>query len=345
MQKVKWINFFISFIWIFLVISCSKKSDKALSFEDSSNTKTFFAVSVDTVQKGQIQDYLDINGEVISNVSVEVFSDNSGKITRYLKSLGQSVRENEIIGYVDPSRPGSRFALSPIKAPISGTLTSLPYKVGSTVTMQNSLARISQLDKLEIVTYVAERFFSRIKIGQQALIKFDAYPGIDFEGKVSEISPFIDSSKRTLELRIKLNSAKQREMIEMGMFAEIKLITESKQNVVKIPSSAVVRRSNKSSVFVVKDASTSESISKEEGKTLLKDLNNDTEETQYKVQQRDITEGIVIDGYSEILEGLKAGEVIVIQGQNSLGDGSFVKIVGEESPFINESEEPSSSSL
>jgi multidrug efflux pump subunit AcrA (membrane-fusion protein) len=317
-----------------LLASCGAGSKNNTAEKES--VETLFAVSVIPAASGQIQDYLETNGEVVSKISVDVFTDNNGKITRFTKSLGDSVAVNEVIGYVDPSRPGNQFALSPIRSPIAGTVTSLPYKVGSTVTMQSSVAKVSRLDQLEIVTYVAERFYSKVKLGQKAYVKFDAFPGVLFEGVVFEISPFIDSNKRTLELKINLTRADQSRMIEMGMFAEIRLVTAFKENVVKIPNSAIIRRSGVPYVFVVRG---------ENSLTAQNEIaqDNANEQTQNEapvriasrnwVEQVEIHEGISIDGQVEILSGIKAGELVVIRGQNSLGNNSGIRVVEELPPM------------
>lgn len=320
---------FITLVAFFFLASCAKSSED--SDKSKKQVETSFAVSVMPTTKGEIQEYLETNGEVLSKVSVDVFPDIGGKISRFTKNLGSRVSENEIIAYVDPSKPGLNYSLSPVRSPISGTITKLPYKAGSTVTTQTSLAVVSRLDQLEVVTYVAERFFSKIHLGQKAIMKFEAFPGEIFHGKVVEISPFIDSSKRTLEIKIALDDPVQMKEIEMGMFAEIRLITADKDDVVKISNNAITRRNNVSYIFVVVDSNPTlvEEIETGEGEIIVSLENN-----QKKwVEQREITEGISIDGQVEVLEGLQAGELVVVRGQNSLGNGSSIRVVEEVAPI------------
>lgn len=320
-KKISFSILGIVFLSFFLLVGCSKSSQDSKKSEGE--VETSFAVSVMPTIKGEIQEYLESNGEVISKVSVDVFPDIGGKISRFTKNLGNRVSENEIIAYVDPSKPGLNYALSPVRSPISGTLTKLPYKAGSTVTTQTSIAVVSRLDQLEIVTYVAERFFSKVYLGQRAIMKFEAFPGEIFYGKIIEISPFIDSSKRTLEIKIALDSPSQMKKVEMGMFAEIRLITADKDNVLKISNNGITRRNNSSYVFVVveRNPNSEEDVVLEEGSQ------------KRWVEQREIIEGISIDGQVEILEGLQAGELVVVRGQNSLGNGSAIRIVEEIAPI------------
>lgn len=314
------------FIALIFLVSCGASEET--TSQSQAAPETFFAVSVTPAVSGQIQDYLETNGEVISKVSVDVFPDNGGKITRWVNRLGEFVTANQIIGYVDPSRPGQNFSLSPIRAPISGTITSLPLKAGTTVSMQTAVAKISRLDQLEIVTYVAERFFSKVKLGEQALIKFDAYPGETFEGKVFELAPFIDPFKKTLELKLNITRDEQSRLLKMGMFAKIRLIVEEKPNVVKIPSSAVVRRENDSYVFVVQDERPASAQVEMDGAE-DREAPEEADFVKRWAEQRKIKEGIISDGQIEVLSGLNAGELVVVRGQSSLGNGSGVRIIEE----------------
>jgi RND family efflux transporter MFP subunit len=197
------------------------------------------------------------------------------------------------------------YAASPVKAAITGTITSIPVEVGSMVSQQSPIVRISRMDELQIKTYVAERFISRMKLGQQALVSLDAFPGKTFMAKVVELSPMVDASSRTMDL--KLDFVGSTDGVRAGMFAKIKIITEDKEGVVKIPSAAVIERFGEDYVFVIKDESS--------------------------VERRKVTAGIEIDGKQEILEGLSGGETTVIRGQTLLEDGSLVKVVQKVEPL------------
>ncbi|WP_020613828.1 efflux RND transporter periplasmic adaptor subunit [Sediminispirochaeta bajacaliforniensis] len=278
-------------------------SEKAAAEEDKS--ETIFAVSATESVTGQIYNYLNVNGDVVSKTTVDTYPDVAGKLSRILVEVGDTVRKNQVIAEVDPSKPGMNYAASPVKAAITGTITSIPEEVGSMVSQQSPIVRISRMDELQIETYVAERFISRMKVGQRALVSLDAFPGKTFMAKVIELSPLVDASSRTMDL--KLDFVGSADGVRAGMFAKIKIITEDKEGVVKIPSAGVIERFGEDYVFVIKDESS--------------------------VEKRKVTAGIEIDGKQEILEGLSGGETIVIRGQTLLEDGSLVKVVQKVEPL------------
>lgn len=260
--------------------------------------ETVFAVDTTTATGGEILDYLMINGEVVTRTSVDVYPETAGKLSRLRISLGEYVARDQVIAEVDPSRPGMNYVASPVKSTIAGTVIALPIQEGATVTQAVPVARIGRLDELEVRTRVAERFVSKVRVGLEAVLRFDAYPAERFRAVVTELSPVIDPQSRTLEVRLRLTPPDRR--IKAGMFGQVKIITERKEGIVKVPSDVVVQRFGTSYVFVVKDG---------------------------VAQRRKVNPGLQIDNKVEVTEGLAAGEEIVLRGQTLLEDKSKVRVV------------------
>ncbi len=285
------------------------QGNKSISEETEEITEQVFAVNTTVAVEGQIRDYLYVNGDIIAKESVDVYPDTSGKLTDIRVVIGDSVRKNEIIAYVDPSRPGMNFTNSPIKSPIRGTVTSFPGTIGSTVSQQAPIATIGDLANLQVRTYISERKISQIALGMAAELSFEAYPGEVFYAEITELSPVVDPSSRTME--IKLDLIEKNSKIKSGMFSKIKITTSVKNNIVKIPSDCINERFGEKFVFVV----TSRGIA----------------------EKRNITEGIRINDTSEILSGLDADEQIVFQGQTLLDNGVKVKVIKEVFPLSQKS--------
>jgi multidrug efflux pump subunit AcrA (membrane-fusion protein) len=96
------------------------------------------------------------------------------------------------------------------------------------------------------------------------------------------------------------------------MFGDIRLITEVRTGIVKVPSDAVVRRFDTPYLFVVTDDGT--------------------------VEQREVELGISIGEQVEITSGVEADERIVIQGQSLLDDGAAVRVIEEVDALPQEHE-------
>ncbi len=296
--------------------------------------QTVFAVSTIQSIRGQIKDYIDVNGDVVTKTKVDTYPDTAGKLSSLYVEVGDRVRKDQVIAEVDPSRPGMQFSASPVKAPISGMITALPVQVGSTVSQQMTVAQVSKMDDLEIRVHVAERFISKMQVGLPAEITFEAYPSRSFTGRVREISPVVDPVSRTLELKISLSDGT--DVLKSGMFGEVKIITEEKAKVVKIPSESLVRRFGEDFVFVVnRDAAAGTDTSGTEAETEAgNDEAGSEESTKLGIaERRKVSAGIEIDQKLEIQSGLEPGEEVVYRGQTLLEDGSKVRVVEQVQPL------------
>jgi multidrug efflux pump subunit AcrA (membrane-fusion protein) len=277
------------------------------------NDVPIFAVNTGTAVQGQIQDYLPLSGNIVAGSTVDVYSDVAGLVVRRYVELGSRVNRGAAIAAVDPSKPGMNYIPAIAYAPVSGTVVTLPAEVGMSVNQQISLARIAGGNALEIELFVAERFISKIAMNQTCEITLDAWPGETFRGSVTEISPIVDPASRTME--VKLNVDNPDSKLKAGMFAKVKIITEEKENIVKIPASAMVQRF---------------------GETYVYTLETDPADPAFQVaRKRIITPGISIDGILEVQQGLKSNEEFVVRGQGLLEDGARVNVIERVNPLAD----------
>ena len=117
------------------------------------------------------------------------------------------VTKGQTLLQIDPSRPGMIYSNSPVNSPISGTVTNLPFKIGETINVQTPVASIGNLDDLEIIANVSEKYFSKMKKGLKVIIDVDAYKDITFTGEITELSPVVDPASRMLETKITINES------------------------------------------------------------------------------------------------------------------------------------------
>ena len=112
------------------------------------------------------------------------------------------------------------------------------------------------------------------------------------------ISPVVDPASRTM--RIEMNIPPGISPAKPGMYAEVRLTTDDKNQVVKIPADSILRRLGEVFVYVIED-----------GRAL----------------KRNVVPGITLEGAVEIVKGLEAGEIVAYQGQTLLEDGVKVRVV------------------
>ena len=298
---------------VFLINLSSKKKKEAAGgpggfggFGGGRGQQTATAVRTTVAKNQTITDFVLTNGEIETQKSIEVFPSIGGKVVDMMVSLGSSVKAGDVIAYIDPSEPGSYYAKSPVTAPIDGSIITSPVKIGQKVSMSSVITKIGDINNLQITAKVPERYVADIAIGQKAEITLQAYGEEKFMASVVRISPVVDPSTRTKE--IILNFDKHYDKVNAGMFARVKLFTVDFGGYPVIQQDAFVENSDEYYLYIVKDDST--------------------------VTKRKVTRGKSIDGYNQVVEGLSAGEVVVLEGMLSLYEGAKVRDISGNVEFV-----------
>jgi Cu(I)/Ag(I) efflux system membrane fusion protein len=178
----------------------------------------------------------------------------------------------------------------PVFATVSGTVSEKLVEEGNHIKQGQPLLKIANLTTVWANFDVYENQMNRFKKGQEVFVITNAYPNKVFKSKVDFIDPVLDATTRTVKLRVVLNN--KDEVFKPGMFVEgkIKEITSSKEEVVIIPSSAVLWTGRRSVVYL--KANPNEPI----------------------FEMLEITLGNKIGDTYEVLQGLKNGDEIVTNG-------------------------------
>lgn len=270
---------------------------------NTSGKKSQTVTPVRTIVANEVilQDYVMTSGDIQTQTSIEVFPSIGGTVVQMNVSLGSPVKKGEVIGYIDPSEPGSYYAKSPITCPISGSILTAPAKPGQKVQASSVITKIGDIENLQISAKIPERYVAELAVGQKAEIKLEAYPDVSFSASVVRISPVVDSATRTKE--IILNFDKKDSRINAGMFAKVKLFTSTYKGTFAIGQDSIVSNSDKNYLFVVNDDDT--------------------------VSKREVTLGKNVDGYYQILSGIEFGETVVTEGMLTLYEGAKVRDIGK----------------
>lgn len=260
---------------------------------------TVYSVKTVVATQGNLRQVLELTGDVTTETNVAVYPDVAGKLAAVYVQVGDRVTKGKtVIAAVDPSRPGASYALSEVTSPLTGTVTTLTAQLGATVGTSTSLGTVGILTDLRVEAKVPEADVALVRTGLQADIEFEAFPGRTFAAVVERVSPVVDATSRTKTIRLGFTGDASR--VDLGMFAQIRLALEARPTAVHLPETAVLLRQGKHIVFVVADG---------------------------KVVRREVSVGVSVEGTSEVLEGVKVGEEVVVRGQELLDDGSSVRVV------------------
>jgi len=186
-----------------------------------------------------------------------------------------------------------------IRAPISGYISERLVKVGNLIQLHQAVYRIDSFDPLLAVLHVPERELNIIRLGEQVSVLFDAYPGDEFYGEVTRISPVINPETGTFRVTAELKDTTAR--LKSGLFGRIRIVYDSHENTPVVPQDAIITEDGSHSVFVIAEDGI--------------------------VSRRDVVLGFATDDLHEVVEGLETGEQVVTAGKGSLRDGSTVEVI------------------
>ncbi len=242
-----------------------------------------------------------LNGDVSSKSKLSLFADTAGKLVSYEAGIGSEVHRGDVVAWVDPSRPGAPYAVSPVRSTIKGTVIDLPYTVGETVSTSSPVAVVGTLNDLQIITHVPEKYISILGTGLSAEVSLVSYPGEVFPAVVTMVSPVVDTASRTVEIRLDVTDTGGH--LRHGMFAVIVLVTREVHDTIVVPKTAVRTYNQQNVVYVIDDD---------------------------KIARRTIVEtGLSNDTEIELVSGVSFGDLIVASG--AVSDGSPVRIADGES--------------
>lgn len=249
-----------------------------------------------------------------------------------------------------------------IYAPISGTISALNVEKGERVVGTNMYAGtemmvVANLDKMEVQVEVNENDIVKVAKYDTALVEVDAYLQRKFKGIVTEIANSASvtgaatDQVTNFDVKVFLLSESYADLIDLnsgniypfrpGMSATVDIQTETRENVISVPISAVTTRVKKEGggTEEVKDEKESTNGEVSEDEVAVRE---EKQEVVFifkdnRVRKVEVKTGIQDNNSIEILEGLSVGDEVVIAPYNainkSLKDSMQVKKVTEEELF------------
>ncbi len=216
-----------------------------------------------------------------------------------------------------------------IYAPADGTISMLNVELGERVlgTQQmtgTELLRVANLNNMEVEVDVNENDIVKIKVGDEANVEVDAYLKKKFKGVVTSISNSASSaltSDQVTNFKVKVRIVKEsyQDLLEgkpaayspfrPGMTATVDIITKTKTNVINVPISSIVVKSDTAAVKEIKMVETAEE--KNAAPKSDKKFECVFVKVGDKAKIRIIKTGIQDDTNIEILSGLKKGDVVI----------------------------------
>ncbi|SFH99645.1 efflux RND transporter periplasmic adaptor subunit [Albimonas pacifica] len=188
-----------------------------------------------------------------------------------------------------------------LRAPFSGVIGFSELDEGAVVSTSTPVAMLEDISQLDLEFMVPERFFGDVEIGAPVRARTSIFPDETFEGVVEAIDRRVDEVSRSFLVRARFANPGLR--LPAGVFMQVDLVMGSRPGVIA-PEEALVTEAGDVHLYVVTPEDT--------------------------VQRRAVTVGGRRAGEAEILEGLSAGERVVVRGVQKVRDGGPVRVLGEE---------------
>ncbi len=194
-----------------------------------------------------------------------------------------------------------------VHSPVNGIVAKRTVEQGQIATMGTPLLRITVPGTVYFSAEIPERDVERLRVGQTVRAQVDAFPGVQYTGRVDRIYPTGDSANRTFTARITLNDQGR---LRAGMFARGMVEISSRSNVTLVPKAALAAagsvvplgdqadKSSQATIFVPQDG---------------------------KAMKRTITVGEPTGDNVEVLSGLQPGDRVIVSGSR-LEDGAKIAV-------------------
>lgn len=183
---------------------------------------------------------------------------------------------------------------------------------GAMLAPNAAIVSILDIGFMTAVIHVIERDYSRVKVGQDAVITTDAFSGKKFFGKIIRVAPLLKITSR--EARVEIEIPNPKGLLKPGMFARVQIEFSRHENATVVPIDSLVKRNGQQGVFLA-----------------------DTR--QKKAFFTPITTGITNGKLAEIINPSLTGFVVSL-GQHLLLNGSVIIVQENNSryPIIEETD-------
>ncbi len=204
-----------------------------------------------------------------------------------LKGAKQKLRNLEVPDAVieEMQRTGEPVIAFDWPSPADGYIMKKNVVEGQMVRMGEEIFRIAGLENIWIIADVSEQDIGLVAVGQPAKVRFRAFPSEVFEGRITFILHELGAATRTAKVRIEIDNPEHR--IKHEMYADVEIATNlGDEPRVAVPNSAVIDSGNRQVVIEARG----------EG----------------RVEPRSVKLGLRGEDYTEIKEGIAAGEEVVV---------------------------------
>ncbi|MBU3564910.1 efflux RND transporter periplasmic adaptor subunit [Polynucleobacter sp. MWH-HuK1] len=191
-----------------------------------------------------------------------------------------------------------------LKAPFSGRIGIVAINPGQYVNPGDKLLTLQTLDPIFVDFNLPQNNAEQIQVGQEVVVTTDAFKDASFTGKITAVSPKVDTNTRNIQVEAQLANPDKK--ILPGMFANVNIKLGDQVKYLTLPQTAVTYNPYGSTVFIAKPTGKKD----KKGNPAL------------EAQQVFVTTGLTRGDQVAILKGVDEGATVVTSGQLKLKNGT-----------------------
>lgn len=213
------------------------------------------------------------------------------------------------------------IAKKTLRAPFPGRLGIRYVNLGQVIKEGQALVSLQSLDPIYVNFLLPQQRLAQVHPGLTVRLTTDAYPDQVISGKITVINPEVEAATRNIRIQATVTNTDER--LRPGMFAAVAVVLPNRDEVLAIPSTAVLSAPYGDSVFVV-----------EEKKS------ETNEPSGLQVRQQFVRLGEKKGDFVSVISGIKAGETVVSTGVFKLRNGQAVVVDNNLAPEFKKASAP-----
>jgi len=214
-----------------------------------------------------------------------------------------------------------------IRAPFAGKLGITTVNPGQYVNPGDKIVTLQTIDPIYVDFNLPQKQIGALQLGQVVNVTSDGFAGVVFPGKITAISPKVDTTTRNVVVEATLSNPKHQ--LLPGMFANASVEVGDKKHYLTLPQTAITYNPYGSTVFVVMTADEAAAAARANGASAPAQAASGP---GLVVQQAFVTTGETRGDQVSILNGLKEGQQVVTSGQVKLKNGAPIVIDNSVQP-------------
>jgi RND family efflux transporter MFP subunit len=189
------------------------------------------------------------------------------------------------------------LAKTKIRAPFAGVISEIKISPREHLDAGREICTVVDISRVKVKAKVLESEIGKMKVGREVDLRFSAYPGKTVKGVVDAVSPVVNTEDRTCTVYIGVRNPA--EEIKPGMHAEVEIAADIFTGRLLVPQASILTRGGRRLVFVVEGG---------------------------LAKWRYVEIGVENEKFAEILDGVKDGEPVIVEGHFTLAHDAKVSV-------------------